>query len=582
MAPSGVLATTVRLMAGSGARLRRDLGGVAALELINLAMTALGPYSLKVLVDRLGAGPLPPLTLALLVGLFVLASGASIAATLKLVFVQRIIDAMQARLVADALAERLPASATGRDGDSGKLLGLLERLPYSLQIVVDGLIWRVVPLALQVLLSLAVVGALIPWRYALILAATLGLYVLATWAMGRRHRLRAGAANAAAGALTQLVGDVARNARRVVLNGALPLELAHIGARLAEKRQATERMTWSLSGLAAMQYAVVGLGLMILLWLGGRDVGAGRLTVGDFVLLQAFAFRLALPLSAFGFILSQAAVALANVGEVLDLAKRTPGAPDARIGTDGPARLEVVDVGFRYGPHLPGLDAVTLTIEPGSLTVLVGPNGSGKSTLAQIMAGLLEPDTGHILVSGHALADIPASARHDHILYVPQFVSLLNRSLGENAHYPPALHDGDELVRLLEAWQFYEPGRPIDLTLAVGEQGERLSGGQIQKLELARLTGIVKPALILDESTSALDPQAEATILAHLRGRLSGRTTLVVISHRIGVAAMADQVLYLARGRVRAAGRHEDLLASNDEYRHFWTDGQEKALRAGE
>ena len=202
--------------------------------------------------------------------------------------------------------------------------------------------------------------------------------------------------------------------------------------------------------------------------------------------------------------------------------------------------------------------------------MIVGANGSGKSTLAQLIAGLLAPTRGTVRVGGVDLASVPPAVRHKVVLYVPQFIGLFNRSIADNALYPPTRYTDVELRQLLDAWQFHEPGRAIDLASLVGEQGERLSGGQIQKLELARIAGIEAPAIILDESTSALDPSGEEIVIATLRKRFAGKTTLVMITHRPTVAEAADQVLFVRSGRLLRAGRHADLLRDSGVYGSHW------------
>jgi ABC-type bacteriocin/lantibiotic exporter with double-glycine peptidase domain len=146
----------------------------------------------------------------------------------------------------------------------------------------------------------------------------------------------------------------------------------------------------------------------------------------------------------------------------------------------------------------------------------------------------------------------------------------LNRSLLTNALYPPSTQSEAELLELLSAWHFYSPDRPIDLSISAGEQGERLSGGQRQKLELARISRVRVPAIILDESTSALDPASEADIIQSLRYQFDGKTTLVLITHRKTLAEMADQVLFMKNGALMRAGRHEQLLQDSAAYARLW------------
>ena len=550
---------------------RASLAVGATLELGGIALGVSGPYALKVLVDNLAAGTAPEMIVACILVFIGSWAGAAVLASWRLVYSTRIIDRITMRLVEAMTRERLPAAATARDGDSAAALGVIERLPYSLAIVVDGLIWRTVPLCIQLLITLIIVAGTIPFHYAVILGVTMLGYAVAAWLSASSFQRRARDVNAAAGQVSQLTGDIFRNARRVVLNGALDAEIALVGAAYGERAAANRRMMWALVRSSLAQYGVMSVGLLTLLILSGLDALDRVMTVGAFILLQTYAFRLLLPVSGLGYVLSQASTALANIKDVLATIGRMEAGPASSAAPAGPAAISLRDVDFSYGPGLPGVAGITLDISPGSFTVIVGANGSGKSTLAQLIAGLLAPTAGTVHAGGIDLAIVPAAQKHRFALYVPQFIGLFSRTIAANALYPPTRHTEVELLQLLETWQFHEPGRRIDLAAMVGEQGERLSGGQIQKLELARVAGIDVPAIILDESTSALDPTAEENVIATLRERFAGKTTLVMITHRQSVAEKADQVLFMRSGRLLRHGAHTQLLRDSGAYAALWS-----------
>ncbi len=564
-----VVQIAVRMMAREDG-VRASLIAGAALELGSVALGVVGPYALKVLVDDLGTGSMPATIIAYVLVFIGSWAGAAVLANWRMVYSTRIIDRITMRLVEAMTRDRLPVAATARDGDSSAALGVIERLPYSLAIVVDGLIWRTVLLCVQLLITLIIVAGTIPFHYAVILGITMLGYAVAAWLSASSFQRRARDVNAAAGQVSQLTGDIFRNARRVVLNGALDAEIALVGAAYGERAAANRRMMWALVRSSLAQYGVMSVGLLTLLILSGLDALGRMMTVGAFILLQTYAFRLLLPVSGLGYVLSQASTALANIKDVLATIGRMDAGLASSVSPAGPAAISLRDVDFSYGPGLPGLAGVTLDIRPGSFTVIVGANGSGKSTLAQLIAGLLVPATGTVRVGGINLATVPAAQKHKFALYVPQFIGLFSRTIAANALYPPTRHTEAELLQLLETWQFHEPGRRIDLAAMVGEQGERLSGGQIQKLELARVAGIDVPAIILDESTSALDPTAEENVVATLRDRFAGKTTVVMISHRQGVAEKAEQVLFMRSGRLLRHGPHAQLLRDSGAYAALW------------
>lgn len=557
-------------MVGTNAAMRFMVLVGAILEIAGVAAGIFGPFVLKMLVDGLEEGA-PTRRVLILVGLFVLSwSGASILSTLRSVYSTKVIDRMTTDLATTAIRHQLPVTARLRSGDSGSLLGLLERLPYSLTVVVDGLIWRVIPIFIQLAGSLWLICTIIPAHYAAILAAVLIGYAVATWAGAREYRQRSTETSTAIGELSKQTGDVLRNARRVVLNGALDREVWRLEDHFHDKTAKNGRMMWSLVKMVSWQYAIVGIGLIVLLLLGAVDVVGRHMTIGSFVLLQAYAMRLAVPLSSVGFVFSQSAVAISNIALVFSLTDSPDEHSESGVANNTAARIQLKNVDFSYTEDRKALQDINLDLPPGSFTVIVGHNGSGKSTLAQIMAGVLDPESGQVLIDGRILRHVQTSDRHRFVLYVPQFIGMFNRSLAANGLYPPTTFSELELSALLSHWRFYEEGRNLDLEAFVGEQGERLSGGQIQKLELARLAGVKVSAVVLDESTSALDPASEAKVITDLRARFGANTTLVMISHRSELANSADTVLFMSGGQIVAQGTHHELLAGGTAYKRLW------------
>ncbi len=569
-----VLKLLHRMAARTGGVIGNLIAG-ASLELVSVALSIAGPVALKTLIDDLAAGAAPAAIILCALAFVGSWGGGAVAANWRMVYSTRIIDKITSDLVEAMARDRLPSAATDRSGDSAASLGLIERLPYSMVIVVDGLIWRAVPLALQLLVTLLIVAGTIPLHYAAVLGLTMLGYATATWISASWFQRRASDLNAASAEVSQLTGDVFRNARRVVLNGALDTELALIGAAYRDKAAANRRMMWTVVKSSLGQYCIMALGLSVLFLLSGLAALNHTMTVGAFVLLQTYSFRLIVPVSGLGYILSQSATALANIREVVATTGK-PGATSVSFTVpSGAAEISLQDVDFSYGPGLPGLTGITAEIPAGSFTVIVGANGSGKSTLAQVISGLLAPAAGTVRVGGIELSSMPLTERHKVALYVPQFIGLFNRSIAANALYPPTRHTEAELLQLLHIWQFHEPGSPMELASLVGEQGERLSGGQIQKLELARVAGIEAPAIILDESTSAMDPATELQVISSLRERFAGKTTLIMISHRQSVAERGDQVLFMRAGRILRKGTHAELQLDSGAYAALWSGSGE-------
>ncbi|MFT4077513.1 MAG: ABC transporter ATP-binding protein [Asticcacaulis sp.] len=553
-------------------QLRSKLYACFVLEgaVIGLGMT--GPIALKLLIDSLADRRTSLPWAGLLVVVFIVGSlGGGILSAARRRYSQQIIDRLNEAVVDDTLKVAMPRLAGPHEEDSGRILGMMERLPFSLQVLIEGLVWQIIPVAVQVALSLAIIGDQLKPLYVLVLAVTLAGYVFATWYSSGQQQAVSRDVLVESNRVSQTLADILRNARRVVLNGALPTERRLVRDQLTDCSIAFGGMLLCQLETSLLQYGVAGLGLTGLLILSANDVLAGQMTVGDFVLLQAYAFRLVLPLSGFGFVISQTALAFLDVRELLQMGGEAEEAGTyVGLPANTGASVELTDVTFSYGLGLPGLHDVSVTLVPGTFNVIVGRNGSGKSTLAQIMAGILQPASGEVRIGGVPLQTVPAADRHRYLLYVPQTITLFNRTLLENALYPPTTQSEAELIRVLNDWRFYDPGQDIDLTIGVGEQGERLSGGQRQKLELARIAHVRVPVIILDESTSALDPGSEADIIRALRRGYAGATTLILITHRVGLAEMADQVLFMKNGTLARAGPHETLMADSAAYARLW------------
>lgn len=574
------LADVIRLMLDKDTHARRPIVAGVLVEALTSAFMLLGPIALKLAVDEMARPRFDAAKASVDIALFaVLWSASAISSIALLAYTGRIVHAVSNALLRRALHAQLPALASRASSDSGYVQGLLERLPYSLQVIIEGVLWKIVPVAIQLAVALVLIALLVPLRYAAILFAVLAAYFVFSHLSAEQYEKSAATTNEAAGALSAALGDVLANAPRVVYNGALAREIDYVGARAGARLDVDWRRSWLLTRAAACQYGIIALGMAAMFVLCVRDIAAGRITLGDFMLLQTYVLQFALPLGAYGFVLRQAGAALANVREALDIAPRP--APAAAIGAAPPpgrsgAPIAVRRLAFRRADRF-AIEPMSFDLPAGSYTAIVGHNGSGKSTLAKIIAGRLAPDEGVVAYGDVDLYRVASDARHRFALYVPQDVALLNRSLRENVRYYPSTLTDDDAARLLERLAFHKDGRPIDLDGEVGEGGARLSGGQVQKVELVRLMGVDVPAIVLDETTSGLDPHSDALGIAMLRERLGQRTTLVLITHRIANVEAADQVLFLSGGRLVAAGPHRRLVDTCDEYQAFWRRQPEPA-----
>ena len=318
----------------------------------------------------------------------------------------------------------------------------------------------------------------------------------------------------------------------------------------------------------------LGLSALLVLWLGTRQVVAGRMSVGDFVAFNAYLVMLAWPVIAFGWVtnlLQRGMAAWNRMLEVLDAepAVRDPG-PDAvhLSSADIEGRIEFRDLSFSYGGR-PVLAQVSATVEPGQTLALVGPTGAGKSTLVDLLPRRFEPPAGTVFVDGVDVRRLPLRVLRGAIGYVPQEPLLFSETIAGNVAFgaPDGGRAGQAVADAVAAARLDADveGFPAGLDTEVGERGISLSGGQRQRVAIARALLTDPRILILDDALSAVDTRTEDEILARLR-RLRRQRTSIVVSHRISTVKDADLILVLDRGRVVERGTHRTLLARDGLY----------------
>ncbi len=566
-----VLATLGRLLISPRLRLRRALLEAVACDLASVLAGVAAPLFLKGAVDRLGQHRALAGSTVLDLVLFACAAAApSLLSEFRWAAAVRISEGLNLEISRQILQSRLAEVARGRL-DGATLTSLMERLPFSLQVVFNGLLGRLPPLALQAAASLLALLIVAP-VYTTPFAACLLIYGVLAELGGRDFDRVVRAAHSASLRTASRLGDVIRNAQRVVFNGAVAHELAGLNAMQLERRSAAEGLAQRMIRTTAFQFCGLVATLGATLCFSAYGVSRGRLTLGAFVLLQAFIFQLSAPLAGIGPMLRQSALALSNLKDAFKLvAEDDARSPSVLPLTDEPG-VSVEAISFGYDKE-PLLDGVSFKLRSGSFVCLVGRNGSGKSTLAQILGGLLTPASGMVRINGAPVHAVAPERRCDLVLYAPQTIGLLHRSLAENGLYPPTHLTPAELEAGLGSLQFTGGAQALDLSASVGDAGGRLSGGQIQKLELTRLKGVSVPLLLLDETTSALDHDARKLALKQLRAAQPD-TTLVLVTHDPGIAELADEVLHLEGGRLVAQGPHRTLIIACASYRALWSGSE--------
>ncbi|MBI3382416.1 MAG: ABC transporter ATP-binding protein/permease [Aquabacterium sp.] len=451
----------------------------------------------------------------------------------------------------------------------------IERGTRAVHSLISYSLYSIVPTLIEVTMVLSLLAIKFDMVFAWITLAALVIYIAFTVSVTQwRTRFRREMNELDSKAHTRAI-DSLLNYETVKYFNNEAFETRRYDEALERLRRAGVKTQQTLSLLNTGQQTIIAMGLILMLWRATGGVVAGRMTVGDLVMVNAFMIQLYIPLNFLGVIYREIKQSLTDLDKMFTLMLRdreVADSPDAKpLLLKGPPSVRFDHVEFAYDPARPILHEVSFEIPAGQTVAVVGPSGSGKSTLARLLYRFYDVQGGRVTVNGHDIKGLTQDSLRRSIGIVPQDTVLFNDTVAYNIAYGRPEASQDEVMAAARAARIHDfiSSTPKGYDTMVGERGLKLSGGEKQRVAIARTLLKDPPILVFDEATSALDSANERAIQAELAAVAQGKTVLV-IAHRLSTIVHAHEILVMDHGRIIERGTHPQLLAANGRYAQMW------------
>ncbi|WP_423815397.1 ABCB family ABC transporter ATP-binding protein/permease [Pseudooceanicola nitratireducens] len=464
---------------------------------------------------------------------------------------------------------------------TGGLSRIIERGVKGVDFLLRFLLFSIGPLVLELLMVGVVLWLAFDIWYLVVVAVVIWAYTWFTfkvteWRVKLRKEMNDQDTDANQKAIDSLL-----NFETVKYFGAEEREAARYDRAMEGYESAALKTSYSLAFLNFGQSFLITGGLVAVMVMAALGVQDGRMSVGDFVMVNAYMIQITMPLNFLGSVYREIRQALVDMGEMFDLLEQPaeiqdkPGAAPIRV-SGGAVSFD--NVAFGYDPERPILKGISLDVQPGQKVAIVGPSGSGKSTIGRLMFRFYDVTDGAIRIDGQDVRDVTQDSLHAQIGVVPQDTVLFNDTIRYNIAYGRDGASQAEIEAAARSAQIHDfiTSLPEGYDTAVGERGLKLSGGEKQRVGIARTLLKNPPILLLDEATSALDTETERGIQTALERAGEGRTVLT-IAHRLSTIADADRIVVLEDGHIVEDGTHADLLSRGGRYAGLWARQEAEA-----
>lgn len=551
---------------------------IALLALIGAkGATLLMPWALKEIIDSVDKSINPVLVIPAL--LLIMYGGLRFAS----VFLGEVRDAVFSRVTEHAMRNiglkvfkhlNSLELAFHLDRQTGGISRDIERGTSGLSFLMRFLMFNIVPTLFEILTVAIIFGSLFSIWFALITLLAVGVYIFFTVTVTQWRNRFIRESNAADNLSNTRAIDSLLNYETVKYFNNEQFEAKTYDSFLANWETARLKNRMSLLALNSGQALIIASAITALMWLGSSEVVTGSLSIGELVMINAYMIQLFLPLNFLGFVYREIRRALTDLENMLGLLNKKPqvtNAPNANTLNVKNGEIAFNNVSFSYNANRPILNNISFKVKAGSKVAIVGASGAGKSSLARLLYRFYDVTSGSITIDNQAISSVTLDSLRKAIAIVPQDTVLFNTTIRENIAYGrPSASDSDidKAIEMAHLKDFINTLADGDKT-RVGERGLKVSGGEKQRIAIARAILKQSPILIFDEATSALDSQAEQAILKAMH-EVASEHTSIVIAHRLSTITDAHTIIVLKSGQIVEQGQHNELLALGGEYAHMW------------